>query len=181
MPRPKKKFKSLDDDNDVTNILEVVENIDVDIDDDEIILAPDDIPSDDVFLDEKEYVSVSGDNISITSIRSNPPPPKLWSDGVKTKFTIGDLVSFKYNPEYIYKIVGPCTIPNTYIIKLSGTDGTRCNIPEDKIKKAKPGATWVDYWDTIIDPYRDWKRKKEQQEALRATAQEPPYKKKNKK
>jgi hypothetical protein len=169
MPRPKKAFKSLDDDDDVTNILEVAENLDKD--DDETVLAPDDIPTEETEIAEKEDVSVSGDSISITSIRSNAPPPQCWSDKIKTKFSVGELVTIKGLPDSIYKIMHPCAEPFTYAIKPSGTDAVRNNVAEDKLRKAKPDAKWVSYWDTVVDPFRDWQRK--QQEALKATPVPP--------
>jgi hypothetical protein len=166
MPRPKKVFKSLSDDEDVTNILEVVENIDNDHDDDEK-LVNDDVPSEDLETMDKDDIQVSttGDDVSVelTSVRANRPPPKMWYDGIKTKFNTGDLVNFKGYPTAIFKVTGPSKIPFTYAIILSGTDSVRYDIPEDKLKKAKSDAIWVSHWNVVSDPYREWVNKKKEE------------------
>jgi len=167
MAKPlKKKYKSLDDDDDVTNLMEVIETIETEKEDDGE-LTPGDATNDDGEIVEKDDVQVStvgaDDTISIslTSVRSNQPPPKNWADGIKTKFSVGDLVYIKGTPANIFKVAGPHINPRTYVLKPSGIDKVHDNIHEDKIKKAPPEAKWVDYWDTIVDPYRDWKRKQE--------------------
>lgn len=168
MPRPPKKFKSLDDDEDVTNILEVT----VDQKDDD--LENDNVPTEELEISEKDDVQVTttGEDtvsVSVTSYRSNPPPMKIWSDDpeVKLKFYVGELVTIKGYPDQIYKVMGPCVKSYTYSLKPSGSDKERLNIPEDIIKKAKPDAKWISYWDTINDPYRAWKKKKEEEEKLK--------------
>jgi hypothetical protein len=67
----------------------------------------------------------------------------------------------KGNTGRIYKVVGTSPEPNTYALKASGVDVISNNIPESKIMKAKQDAKWVDYWDAVSDPYRDWCRKEE--------------------
>jgi hypothetical protein len=181
---PKRKYKSLDDDEDVTNLMEVIETIETEKEDDGE-LTPDDAVNADGEIVEMDDVQVStaGEDdtvsVSLTSVRTNAPPPKNWADGIKTKFKIGELVYIKGTPTSIFKVSGPYTNPQTYVLRPSGCDAVRDNIPEEKIKKAPPGAKWVDYWETIVDPYRDWKRK---QEAAKLAAEKPkPTKGKKKK
>lgn len=170
---PKRAYKSLDDDDDVTNLMEVIETIDNNKDEDEELI-PDDATNEDGEIVEKDDVQVSAvgsddtASVSLTSVRTNVPPPKNWADGIKTKFSIGELVCIKGSPNSILKVSGPCTNPQTYVLRPSGCDNTRNNIPEDKIKKAPPGAVWVDFWETTVDPYRDWKRKQEAEAAAKA-------------
>ena len=168
MARPKRTYKSLDDDVDVTNILEVVENIDkIDGEGDEPeenLITDDAMIEDDII--EKDDVKVwnTGEDmtVSVTSVHINLPAPKLWSDDIKTKFSIGDLVYFVGCSDNIYKVTGPCKTPYTYALKPSGCDSARYDVAEEKLKKAKSGAVWVDYWDTVVDPYREWKRKQDE-------------------
>jgi hypothetical protein len=172
MPRPKRKFKSLDDELD-DNIIDAAtdnvsaENEEINI---EELVADEDTPADDTLITDKEELvqSEDGESVSISVIRRSPPPKKCWADGIKTKFTIGDLVYIKGYPDSIFKIIGPSYDDHTYSLKPSGSDGTRPNIPEDKLKLAKPGAIWKDYWDTVSDPYRDWKRKQDEAKAVAA-------------
>jgi hypothetical protein len=168
MPRPPKTFKSLDDDEDITNILKEAANEISDTSGENSFL--DEIPTEDV-EDDVQVSSADGDfSVSVGSVRRNKPPEKCWADGIRTPFVVGDLVYLKGSPDKIFKVLGPYSIPNTYNIKLSGTDNEQCNVREDIIRKAKPDAVWVPIWETVVDPYRDWKRK--QEEALKVKVTE---------
>jgi hypothetical protein len=170
MPRPKKKFRSLDEED---IVLPQTEEIDPDPTTDLTLLDDDDVvPSNDLTT-EKEEFSVNGDDdskeLSISAIHTNPPPPKAWSDNIKLKFNIGVLVCIK-GVDKIYKVCGPGREEHTFVLKVSGSTAETV-AKEKEIKIAPNDAVWVSHWDVISDPYRDWKRK---QELLKSTKKEEP-------
>jgi hypothetical protein len=158
MPRPSKKFKSLDEEE---VILPQVEETP----DDTVIETEDVVTPDDELTAEKDEFSVSGDDdakqLSISSIHINQPPPKLWSDGIKLKYNIGVLVCLK-GSQNVYKVVGPAKQEFSYNLKASGSDAILPDIKEKDIKFAPEGSVWKSIWDVVPDPYRDWKLRQEQ-------------------
>jgi hypothetical protein len=158
MARPIKKFKSLDDDIVESVIIPIDDTIENDTDE-SLEIEKDSMVADGIHGDDDIQLS-NNDEIIINSSRLSAPPPKHWADGTKTTYSIGDIVYIRNYPNIIYKVIGPCFIKNTYVLKASGSDGKRTNIPESIIIRANSDAKWVDFWDTVKDPYRDWLRKK---------------------
>jgi hypothetical protein len=172
MPRPKKQYKSLDDeDEDVTVILESNNKLEKDEDEVEPVEIVEDLSEESVINDD---IQVSGNaddgdlSVSMTSVRRNMPPPKSWDEGKVLPFKTGDLVCLKVG-ETVFKVIAPGRIENTYEVKASGCDST-LTYDEVKLKKAPVGATWKSYWDTVNDPYMAWKKK---QKAIKEATKKP--------
>lgn len=160
MPRPFKKFKSLDEEVD-EKIIPIDEKDAEDVAEKDI---ESDIISDDDANVEKDDFTVFGDDdtaqMELTVARINAPPIKNWADGIKTKFNVGDLVLLG-SSSTVYKIMGPTKDNKTYAVKMSGSDTTISCVAEKDIKFAPKGAVWRNYWDVVNDPYRDWKKRQE--------------------
>lgn len=162
MSLPKKEFKPLDEK--VQDIEKIIIDDDVHeiVSEKDSVVPIDDVDDVDIRLDE------TSDTVTITPIRANLPPKRMWSDEPGAMiFSIGQLVIVKGYPKTIYKVVSAGTYKNTYDLKRSGSD-TISTVGGDVLKVAPDGAQWVSIWATVTDPYRDWveaqKKKKEQPE-----------------
>jgi hypothetical protein len=162
MPRPKnKKYKSLDEENILDNTEEVEEKS---VDTNDIEEAEKDNECEDVSTNDESSKSLS-------EIVPNLPPKKMWSDDVKLKYKIGDIVVKKGDKTHktVMKVLGPGTTQDTYAVKNSGSDSI-WYIPINEVKRAPKDTEWFSYVEYLKqnDPYEKFKRQQESKKSKKS-------------